>query len=208
MSARQLLAKLGNIASPLRQLPSSARINHIRNGPSRFAVQVPQSKKQHHPTKSVRIQAQNPLMYKSLQKDLNKARVTVEAEWQRLHQGGLVLLFPDGTDTLAWIKTGIEVYDGRQNVSTVATPAGGEVTSDWSLVPISSSRATIEIERKGVALWVYIVGEDGKRSGVREVTWTFGKQDAVVEVGVYCCRPSQGEGTDELTVSFSALQIE
>ncbi|KAH8924568.1 hypothetical protein BT69DRAFT_1261247 [Atractiella rhizophila] len=141
--------------------------------------------------------------------NFNKARVIVEADWKRLYdQGGLVLLFPDGTDTPAWIKTGIEVYDGRQNVSTVATPAGGEVTSDWSLVPISSSRATIEIERKGVALWVYIVGEDGKRSGVREVTWAFGKQDAVVEVGVYCCRPSQGEGTDELTVSFSALQIE
>ncbi|KAH8927298.1 hypothetical protein BT69DRAFT_1214107, partial [Atractiella rhizophila] len=119
--------------------------------------------------------------------------------------GGLVLLFPDGTDTPAWIKTGIEVYDSRQ---TVATPAGGAVTSDWSLVPISTSRVTIEIDRKGVALWVYIVGEDGKRSGVREVTWAFGEQDALVEVGVYCCRPSEGEGTDELTVSFSALQIE
>lgn len=106
------------------------------------------------------------------------AQVTVNAQWTRLYdQGGLILYFPSSANKSAWLKTGIELYNDRANLSTVATP--GSATSDWGLVPLQqgASKVTIRVEREeedgkfGPSLWVYMLQEDGEKFAVREVTW-------------------------------------
>lgn len=106
------------------------------------------------------------------------AQVTVNAQWTRLYdQGGLIFYFPSSANKSAWLKTGIELYNNRANLSTVATP--GSATSDWGLVPLQqgASKVTIRVEREeedgkfGPSLWVYMIQEDGEKLAVREVTW-------------------------------------
>lgn len=113
---------------------------------------------------------------------------------------------------VAWIKTGIEFYDSRPNLSTVATPPIS--TSDWSLIPLSSDTVTIKVEReradggvKGPSLWVYLV-EGTTQTAVREVTWPFSAERLLenLHVGVYVARPTKLEGendTEELSAQFT-----
>lgn len=102
------------------------------------------------------------------------AQVTVEADWTRLYdQGGIILVFPPNGDLgkSAWIKTGIELYNNKANLSTVATPALG--TSDWSVMPVEHAMVTLLVEREadhGPSLWVYRVLGDEKIP-LREITW-------------------------------------
>ena len=54
------------------------------------------------------------------------ARVTIQAQWStKFDQGGLLLILPgeNGLDRKErrWIKTGVEFFNGRPNLSTVAT---------------------------------------------------------------------------------------
>jgi regulation of enolase protein 1 (concanavalin A-like superfamily) len=148
-----------------------------------------------------------------------RAQVTVSAQWDRLYdQGGLVFLLP-GADKGpiafdAWVKTGIEVFDGEPKVGTVATPSGGY--SDWSLFqpPSGTTSITVEAVRKdigGPGLYVYLV-EGEKKTMIREVTWVFVQDEGLLSVGVYAARPTKADGeTDQgeaLTVHFEGLEIE
>ncbi|KAB5593298.1 hypothetical protein CTheo_3216 [Ceratobasidium theobromae] len=152
-------------------------------------------------------------------KSFKRAQVTVKSDWSRLYdQGGLVFLVNSpGLDEEryeSWVKTGIELFDGKPNVGTVATPAGGY--ADWSLVPLQAgTSATIEVtpEKGGSTLYVHLL--DGERKTlIREVTWVFqGKHDLLLGVGVYAARPTklEGEATlkgESLAVHFEGLEIE
>ena len=113
-----------------------------------------------------------------------------------------------------WVKTGIELYEGRTNFSTVATHP--TVSSDWSLVPLAegATSVTVEVARKGGSLWVFLVKEDGRRTGVREVTWCFTEATlelGAISLGVYTARPTKSAtGGEEgaLEVSYSNFKIE
>ncbi|PVG02400.1 hypothetical protein CPB86DRAFT_772623 [Serendipita vermifera] len=162
----------------------------------------------------------NPSLTASIQTDkLKSARVTVSARWTRLYdQAGLVLLWPGLSDEeppVAWIKTGVEFYDNKANLSTVATPATS--TSDWSLIPLSSNTVTIEIEREhkeggyGPSLWIYLVADEGRKA-VREITWAFSSERLLekLHIGVYAARPTAEGGDDdeeELSVQFTDFEV-
>lgn len=134
----------------------------------------------------------------------------------------LVLKGKPGSDEKQrrWIKTGIELFEGVPNLSTVAT----DRWSDWSLAPLpegSSGNATVEVSREIVdgektsTLWVYSVHpETGDKRPLREVTWVFEEEnlqdDALCEVGVYAAKPiaDKDNSTKELDVTFEGLQVE
>ncbi|KAG9107525.1 hypothetical protein FRC07_008618 [Ceratobasidium sp. 392] len=182
------------------------------------------------------INAPAYVTYGSLSK-FRRAQATVSAKWDRLYdQGGLVLLLPgpniagslpshssslttenkNNTAYAAWVKTGIEQFDGKPNVGTVATPTHGY--SDWSLVPTppGTKNVTIEAVRQadGPSLYIYFV-EGDKKTLIREVTWVFQGADVsgqVLGVGVYAARPTKLEGEtgqgEALPVHFEGLEIE
>ncbi|CAE6463635.1 unnamed protein product [Rhizoctonia solani] len=69
--------------------------------------------------------------YRPLNK-FKRARTTVSADWTRLYdQGGLAFYINsqglDGEKYESWVKTGIEMFDGKPTVGTVATPLGGYI---------------------------------------------------------------------------------
>ncbi|CAE6517617.1 unnamed protein product [Rhizoctonia solani] len=169
------------------------------------------------PPSTVSTNAPAYVVYRPL-RTFKRARVTVGADWTRLYdQGGLVFYINspglEGEKYEAWVKTGIEQFDGKPNVGTVATP--GEGYSDWSLVATGGRNATIEVEPEqgGPSLYVYLV-EGEKRTLIREVTWVFQeKHDQLLGVGVYAARPTKVQGEeagkgDALSVNFEGLEIE
>ncbi|KAK7676776.1 hypothetical protein QCA50_020244 [Cerrena zonata] len=150
-------------------------------------------------------------------KEFQSARVTVSADWTRLYdQGGLFIYFPE-IPTLSkrrWLKTGIEFYHGKPNLSTVAS----REWSDWSLNKIEGHSITIEVDREkedlekgfGSSLFVYRV-VDGVRDEVpiREVTWAF-EVEGEMQVGVYAARPIHTGDNDEekLDVALTNFVVE
>lgn len=140
---------------------------------------------------------------------LKSAKVTVSAQWKdRYDQGGLVLVVKT-PDTTRWVKTGIEFEYGIPNISTVAK----DQWSDWSLRPLlteSSNKATIELEViDDGSLWVWLVGSDGQKHALREVTWYAGLEKSVqVWVGVYVAKPAPSGEKDDLVVDFEGLVIQ
>ena len=164
-----------------------------------------------------------PILYHSLKlREFKRARVTVKAPWKTLYdQGGLCLyMTSDGEDEKSWkwVKTGIEFYQGRPHIGTVAC----DTWADWSLLELDGDQVTMEIERevehgnKTSSLWVYLVGNDGKRRPIREITWVFetlsdGEQsEQSLCIGVYAARPKQDQDNREgrLEVVFQDLEIE
>lgn len=122
-------------------------------------------------------------------------------------QGGLVFILPEignGVEDLKqgekeshprWIKAGIEVWEGRAWGSIVVR----EKWSDWSLFELEQSSEkgeyilTLQMERMGNALMIYVVSEGKERRLVRKVPWVFLKEETGgverVIVGVYGARP-------------------
>jgi regulation of enolase protein 1 (concanavalin A-like superfamily) len=157
-----------------------------------------------------------PIIYKSLNlQSFQRARVTVSAAWSKLYdQGGLVLILPAaGVDAVSqkWIKTGIEFYQGKPYVSTVAADAW----ADWSLVPAAmhDGGVTLEMERKEKddTLWIYVI--DGEiKVPIREVTWALSEPAAdVCWVGVYAATPTVGgpdSRSEPLNVTFKGWELE
>jgi regulation of enolase protein 1 (concanavalin A-like superfamily) len=151
-----------------------------------------------------------PIIYQSTSVgSFRSAKVSVSATWKdQYDQGGLAIVVKsaDGTH---WIKTGIEFYDGQSNVSTVAK----DRWSDWSLRPLlaeADNNAVVEIDlADDGSLWVWLVGSDGKRSPLREVTWwkTLDKKDECW-VGIYVAKPAPNGEKDKLTVDFEGLVVE
>ncbi|CAE6508967.1 unnamed protein product [Rhizoctonia solani] len=169
------------------------------------------------PPSTVSTNAPAYITYRPLHK-FKRARVKVGADWTRLYdQGGLVFYINskglDEEKYESWVKTGIEMFDGKPNVGTVATPLGGY--SDWSLVPTGGKNATLEVvpEQGGPSLYVYLVEGEAKTL-VREVTWVFqDKHDLLLGVGVYAARPTKADGEESgkgelLPVRFEGLEIE
>ncbi|KAG8710349.1 hypothetical protein FRC11_004596 [Ceratobasidium sp. 423] len=169
------------------------------------------------PPSTVSTNAPAYVTYRPLHK-FKRARVTVGADWTRLYdQGGLVFYINSkglgGEKYESWVKTGIEMFDGKPNVGTVATPLGGY--SDWSLVPTGGKNVTLEVvpEQGGPSLYVYLVEGEIKML-VREVTWVFQeKHDLLLGVGVYAARPTKVDGEESgkgelLPVQFEGLEIE
>jgi regulation of enolase protein 1 (concanavalin A-like superfamily) len=161
--------------------------------------------------------------------DINKfysARVTINANWNTLYdQGGLILFIPVG-NTTTWLKTGIEFFDGKPYVGTVATDSW----SDWSLVPLGKEKGgkvTIQVERqvkegkKVNSLWVYIIDEEkGEKVAIRQITsWFWHEENLASElednrhilVGVYAARPTvpagEGRENEELVVNFEGFEV-
>lgn len=139
-------------------------------------------------------------------KSFQKARVAVSANWKiQYDQGGLVLVINKSDGIRQWVKTGVELFDGRANVSTVAANRG----ADWSLLPMPSggAAATVEMAREKGSLWIYLI-EGIKRTPIREVTWAFENEDDKTEcwIGVFAAKPSKVGGN--LDVKFVHLVIE
>ncbi|KLO06846.1 hypothetical protein SCHPADRAFT_909993 [Schizopora paradoxa] len=142
----------------------------------------------------------------------HKASVTVNAAWTRLYdQGGILLQLPTKAgDKQRWIKTGIEFYNDRANLSTVAA----RDWADWSLLPLSSKSVAIEVERepidaangKGSSIWVYMVDGE-KKVAVREVTWAF-EIEGDMKVGLYAARPTGPHDETKLQVQFDNFEYE
>ncbi|KAH7338354.1 hypothetical protein B0J17DRAFT_662215 [Rhizoctonia solani] len=146
-------------------------------------------------------------------KQFKRASVTVSAEWTRPYDhGGLVFYFnPPGEKYQSWMKTGIEMFDGKPHVGTVATPSGGY--ADLSLVSTGGKSVAIEVVAKQPSLEVYLV-EGDKRVLIRQVTWVFQEgQELLLGVGVFAARPTKIEGEavgkgEALAVLFEGLEIE
>lgn len=119
-----------------------------------------------------------------------------------------------------WVKTGIEFFEGKPNISTVAS----DRWSDWSLAPLpedSASKITIELSREVVngektsTLWVHFVDlVSGHKRPLREVAWVFEedylKGNGECEIGVYSAKPIRDEDDNEkeLDVTFEDLIIQ
>ena len=160
---------------------------------------------------------------------LRAARVTVTAEWKtKFDQGGLMLVLPPHKESenrkdrgqRRWVKTGIEFFEGKPNISTVAS----DRWSDWSLAPLpedSASKIIIELSRevanneKTSTLWVHFVDPvSGNKRPLREVAWVFEEENlngsGQCEIGVYSAKPIRDEDDSEkeLDVIFEDLIID
>ena len=151
--------------------------------------------------------------------NFRRARATISANWTRQYdQGGLVLFLPGWPSHKLWVKTGIELYEGKPCVSAVAARSA----ADWSLQPLPAgqTKVTLEIEREAVdvkkgtgsSLWVYLV-ENGKRTAIREITWVFKEKEdmaGLISIGIYAARPTKkGQNdTEKLVVTFEDLTIQ
>ncbi|RMZ78334.1 hypothetical protein DV738_g3882, partial [Chaetothyriales sp. CBS 135597] len=144
-----------------------------------------------------------PIIYRAAPcSSFRSARVTVSAEWtHKYDQAGLILVAIT-TQGRKWIKTGIEFEHGHPNVSTVAK----DRWADWSLSPLESGEATIELNVESGSVWVWLVKGQKRTTALREVTfWADLPQDAECWVGVYAARPSSQ--AEPLTVNFHDLEI-
>lgn len=91
------------------------------------------------------------------------------------------------TDETNWIKAGVELSDGEEQLGAVVTR--GE--SDWSLAPVTSwrgRRVTVRASRSGNAVTI--------RARVDAEPWRLVRvaplaADAPVQAGPFCCAPSR-----------------
>lgn len=153
-------------------------------------------------------------------------------------QGGILLAITrtgeqqqqqPSSDTMRWLKTGIEMYEGEPWLTVV----GCDRWSDLSMVPLGwgggaeeewkggrRPAARVEVERVKEALWVYWViegkeGKEGRRVPVREVNWFFSHEEIAgeaweVSVAAYAVRPLKNEKDEDeaLSVEFRRFGVE
>ena len=162
-----------------------------------------------------------PIIYKSLLiSDFKSARISATGDWKTLYdQGGMVLVLPpskSGTQK-RWVKAGIEFYGNKPRMSVVAA----DKWADWSLLPLSAAdekagKMTVEMEREqeedgswGSVLRILLVGEDGEKMPIREITWAFHDVDESEEmwVGMMAAKPTADE-REELVVTLEGFEIE
>ena len=112
------------------------------------------------------------------------AEVTVQGEYKVLYdQAGLMMRISESH----WIKTGIELTDGKSYLSVVVT----NDTSDWSLVevPLGAEGIRVRITKHSEAIRVqYFSITEGSW---RPVRLAFFPATAMVDVGVMCCSPKR-----------------
>ncbi|CVL03739.1 uncharacterized protein FPRN_11900 [Fusarium proliferatum] len=140
------------------------------------------------------------------------AKVTISSDFPgNYSQGGLILFMPETESQLrleesprTWIKAGIEKVDGE----FFASVAAAKPYSDWSLVRLGESCATFEMEKAKGSLWIYVTGQDGRRTPVRKLTWVVDvapKND--IWIGVAACMPKSDESGGMLKVQFRDFSI-
>ena len=89
------------------------------------------------------------------------------------------------------MKAGIEYFNGKPMLGVV----GCDRFSDWSLCPLpiaTAIHASIEAERIGQTLWIYLVF-NGEKRPLREVKWAFledREAEAEMWVGTYAAKPT------------------
>ncbi|RAH75777.1 hypothetical protein BO86DRAFT_393990 [Aspergillus japonicus CBS 114.51] len=148
-----------------------------------------------------------PILYRSVPvQSFKRARVAFNALWKHKYdQGGVILVLNGADGSRKWVKSGIELANGRPHLSTVAK----DRWADWSLQPVPSGggAATLEIVRESDnSLWIYLV-EGVQKSPLREVTWFF--EDTNVQdlwIGLYAAKPSSEK--EDLVVNFGHLIID
>jgi uncharacterized protein len=117
-------------------------------------------------------------------------RATFAGEYREQYDQAGVALRIDGDN---WIKTGIELVDGHQQLSVVVTRG----FSDWSVVPAPDSpETTIEAARTGDTVTV--------RSGGSMLRLAYLPPEVPVLAGVMCAAPD-GSG---FRVRFSDVSVD
>ncbi|KAI1413593.1 hypothetical protein F5Y13DRAFT_26613 [Hypoxylon sp. FL1857] len=169
-----------------------------------------------------------------LLKKFQSARVTFWADWtERYDQAGL-LLVPKPSSSAAisppekWIKTGVEFYFGRPQLSTV----GCDRFADWSVGPLTltanevepakAGGVTIEVVREGdehgKSFWVYrlVLDAEGhvvERIPLREICWVLADEDEtggnewLLDVSPLVARPEK-KATESLKVNFKTFEVQ
>ncbi|KAI1406057.1 hypothetical protein F4819DRAFT_481875 [Hypoxylon fuscum] len=166
-------------------------------------------------------------------KKFQSARVTFWADWtERYDQAGL-LLVPKRVSASAvsppdkWIKTGVEFYFGRPQLSTV----GCDRFADWSVGPLAltpgeaepaaAGGVTIEIVREGdehgKSFWVYRLvldaeGQVKEKIPLREICWVLADEDEnggdwLLDVSPLVARPEK-KATESLKVNFKSFEVQ
>ncbi|KAI1646951.1 uncharacterized protein F4817DRAFT_120014 [Daldinia loculata] len=168
-----------------------------------------------------------------LLKNFKSARVTFWADWkERYDQGGL-LLVPKRRSSAnisppeKWIKTGVEYYVGRPQLSTVST----DRFADWSVAPLTLTEnepepakvggVTIEIAREGdehgKSFWVHRLvldanGDVVEKIPLREICWVLADEDEaggeewLLDVSPLVARPEKN-ATGSLKVNFKTFEV-
>ncbi|KAF6810384.1 hypothetical protein CSOJ01_06325 [Colletotrichum sojae] len=160
-------------------------------------------------------------------KSFLSVRATFSADWAHLYDQSGVLLVPrKASDPAApdskWVKTGIELYDGRPHLSTVTC----DRYADWGLYPLPTpsdgsevKSVTIEVFRdggaKGKNAWVHYLELDGegnvkKRVPLRKICWIFADEDEgdwVLDVGPLAARTDKN-ATEALKVEFTEFNVQ
>ncbi|KAI0386081.1 hypothetical protein F5Y04DRAFT_115600 [Hypomontagnella monticulosa] len=166
-------------------------------------------------------------------KKFQSARVTFWADWtERYDQAGLVLVPRHKSSTVTppekWIKTGVEFYFGKPQLSTV----GCDRWADWSVAPLTLAEGepepgavggvTIEVVREsdenGKSLWVYRLVKDADGNVVdkiplREICWVLADEDEgdgeewVLDISPLVARPEKNT-TESLQVDFKSFEVQ
>ncbi|KAI0181110.1 hypothetical protein GGR52DRAFT_522954 [Hypoxylon sp. FL1284] len=166
-------------------------------------------------------------------KRFQSARVTFWADWtERYDQAGLLLVPRRASCSVSppekWIKTGIEFYFGRPQLSTV----GCDRFADWSVGPLAltadepepkdADGVTLEIAREGdehgKSLWVYrlVLSADGQvkeKIPLREICWVLADEDEkdgeewLLDVSPLAARPEKS-AAESLKVQFKTFEVQ
>ncbi|KAI1781401.1 hypothetical protein F4818DRAFT_36637 [Hypoxylon cercidicola] len=166
-------------------------------------------------------------------KKFQSARVTFWADWtERYDQAGLLLVPKRASSTVSppekWIKTGIEFYFGRPQLSTV----GCDRFADWSVGPLALTAnepepaevggVTLEVVREGdehgKSLWVYRLvldaeGQVKEKIPLREICWVLADEDEkdgeewILDVSPLVARPEKS-ATELLKAQFKTFEVQ
>jgi uncharacterized protein len=172
----------------------------------------------------------SPVIYYSLPNysTFKSARVSVAFNWiHTFDQAGLILVYPSSNNPRPdasnadtkdvhprWVKAGVEVEEGKPQISVVGRDGGW---ADWSLSTFpptagaagNSVSATIEFERSDNSLKVF-VHEGETKTMVREIQWVFDEpeKEKPLWIGVYAARPDPlKDAKGGLEVKFREFEV-
>lgn len=153
------------------------------------------------------------------------ARVTFWGPWtERYDQAGLLLVLKRSSSPtpVRWIKTGLELYNEKPHLSTVAC----DRFADWSILPLvevdPEKGVTLQIVREqdehGKSAWVYqlVLDEEGQvkeTRPLREICWIFADEDEnegeewILDISPLVARPEKN-AKETLKVNFKEFEVE